>query len=535
MASGLARASALMASGTMVSRVLGFAKAILLGYAIGVTSSVSADAFNTGNFLPNTVYMLLLGGMLNAVLVPQIVRAAQQPDGGSGYINKVLTFVSASLLGLTILAMIAAPLLTFLFALDWGPEQLALATAFAYWCLPQIVFYGLYTVLGEVLNARRVFGPFTWAPVLNNVVSIAGILVFIALFGPDPTGARTPADWTPQAIALLAGSATLGVALQGFVLFISWKRAGIRYRPDFAWRGMGLGDTARLGGWTLATIVVMQIAGWVSTNVANSASGVGASTAAINYAWLMFMLPHSVLAVSIGTAYFTQLAEAGQSGRIDELRRDFSASGRLIALVMLFASAVLFAGAPYFARLLQVGASLEQVDQLALVLRAYVLGLAAYSFLFVLQRTFYALSDTRTPFLFTTVQSAVFALGALACLLLPKTVLAAGLAAMFALSTLLQVVLAAALLRRRIGRIDGRRIVRSLASSAPAAVLAGAAGLACVALVRGAVPDPGALLALVLASALGVAMGGVYAILLWALRSPDLRELSRVVRARLGR
>ena len=137
-----------------------------------------------------------MGGMLNAVLVPQIVKAARNPDGGSGYINKIMTLVSVALIVVTVIAMLAAPFLISLLAMDWPPAQLALATAFAYWCLPQIVFYGLYTVLGEVLNARSVFGPYTWAPVVNNIIGIAGIVVFIVMFGADGTGERTALDWT---------------------------------------------------------------------------------------------------------------------------------------------------------------------------------------------------------------------------------------------------------------------------------------------------------------------------------------------------
>ncbi|MFV0433931.1 MAG: murein biosynthesis integral membrane protein MurJ, partial [Leucobacter sp.] len=282
MAGNLMRASAVMASGTMVSRVLGLVKAILLAYAIGSVGSVSADAFQNGNLLPNTLYMILLGGMLNAVLVPQIVKAARNADGGAGYINKILTLISVGMFAITVLAMIAAPWIVWLTAVAWPPDQLALATAFAYWCLPQIVFYGLYTVLGEVLNARSVFGPFTWAPVLNNVIAIAGILVFIAMFGADPTGElRGVLDWNATSIVVLAGSATLGVIAQALILFWSWRRAGLRYRPDFKWRGMGLGRTARIAAWSLATITVMQLGGLVTNNVVATGSGEGPSTSAM--------------------------------------------------------------------------------------------------------------------------------------------------------------------------------------------------------------------------------------------------------------
>lgn len=514
-----------MASGTMVSRALGFVKAILLVYAIGQTASISADAFSNGNMLPNTLYMILMGGMLNAVLVPQIVAAAKSPDGGRGYINKVVTLVTVALLAVTAVAMLAVPLLVRLFALSWTDEQLALASAFAYWCVPQVVFYALYTVLGEVLNARSVFGPFTWAPVMNNIVSIVGILVFIAMFGPDPAGLRTATDWTPVGIAILAGSATLGVISQALILFVSWRRAGIRYRPDFTWRGMGLAKTGRIAGWSLATVIVLNLSGLVSSNVLATATGEGPANAAMTNAWLIFMLPHSVIAVSLATAYFTRLSEWGQNGRMAEFRADLSASVRQISLIMVLASVMILVTAPFISRVMQPGATDLQVDQFAIVLRCYMLGLALYSFLFVMQRAFYALSDTRTPFIFTTVQVVLLALLCLPVLLVSKDLTGAAYGVAWSLSILVQAVLATWLLRRRIGSLDGRRILTSIGRYVLAAVPAIAAGIGLAALATSLVPGYGILAAVGFAVIIAGIVSLVYAAALWLLRSPELRDV----------
>lgn len=529
------RASALMASGTMVSRILGLVKAVLLAYAIGSVGSVSADAFANGNLLPNTLYMILLGGMLNAVLVPQIVKAAQNPDGGSGYINKVLTLVSAVLFGITVVAMVLAPWIVWMTALAWSPEQLALATAFAYWCLPQIVFYGLYTVLGEVLNARSVFGPFTWAPVLNNVIGIAGIALFIAMFGADPEGTRTVFAWDPLSIGVLAGSATLGVIAQALILFWAWRRAGIRYRPDFAWRGMGLGQTARIASWSLATILVMQLGGFVTNNIVATGSGAGPSTGAMGNVWLVFMMPHSVLAVSLATAYFTRLSEWGQSGMMSEFRRDFSASARQIALVMVLASAVLLAAAPYVSRVMNFGATQLQVDQFSLALQAYLISLAAYSFLFVVQRAFYALSDTRTPFVFTTVQIVMVVVLSLFLLLAPDAIVGILFAVVWSFATIIEAVLATWLLRRRLGAIDGRRIATSLVRYLLAAVPAVLVGFAAVAWLNSWFGEPDALSAVAFAALVAVLVSAAYLLVLRLLRSPELAELTEFFARRIGR
>lgn len=537
MAAGLMRASAVMASGTMVSRILGLAKAMLLAIAIGSVGSTSADAFQNGNLLPNIVYMILLGGMLNAVLVPQIVKAAHNPDGGAAYINKILTLITVALVVITAIAMLFAPWIVRLTAVTWPDDQLALATAFAYWCLPQIVFYGLYTVLGEVLNARSVFGPFTWAPVLNNVIAIAGIVVFMLMYGSDPTGQlRSVVDWDALAIAVLAGSATLGVVAQGLILFVSWRRAGIRYRPDFVWRGVGLGRTAKIAVWSLATIVVMNLGGLITNNVVAIGSGAGPSTSAMGNVWLIFMMPHSVIAVSLATAYFTRLSEWGQTGRMAEFRADFSASARQISLVMMFAAVALFAAAPFVARIINISATELQVDQFALALQAYVLSLAAYSFLFVVQRSFYALSDTRTPFIFTTVQMGlVIVFSLLLPTFVPPAFIGMAYALVWSLATIVQAVLATLLLRRKIGSIDGLRITQSVVRFVLAAVPAVLIGMVTTGLLRGAVGEVNAVVAVFFAVIVAVVCGLVYLLCLRLLRSPELAELTGFVARKLGR
>ncbi|SDQ54801.1 murein biosynthesis integral membrane protein MurJ [Leucobacter chromiiresistens] len=536
MAAGLIRASAVMASGTIVSRVLGLAKAMLLAYAIGSVGARSADAFANGNLLPNTVYMILIGGVLNAVLVPQIVKAAQNSDGGAGYINKILTLVTTALVVITGLAMAAAPWIVRITVEGWGEDQLALATAFAYWCMPQVVFYGIYTVMGEVLNARSRFGPFTWAPVLNNLIAIGGILVFIAMFGADPEGRLAVTGWTPEMIAVLGGSATLGIVAQALILFVSWRNAGIRFRPDFAWRGVGLGHTARLATWTLAMVVVMQVGGIVTNRIVAIGSGEGPSTSAMQNVWLIFMMPHSVIAVSLATAYFTRLAEWGQSGRMTEFRSDLSASLRQIALVMVYAAVILVTAAPFVGRIINFGALPEQVDMFAEALVAYAASLAAYSFLFVVQRAFYALSDTRTPFVFTTIQMVlVMALSLLLPVLVAPRHIGVSFAVIWSFATIVEALIATWLLRRKIGSIDGRRVAQSLTKYLIAAVPALAVGLLATHLGRLIAPEFGVWQALPFAVVEAVVVGVVYLLVLRLLRSSEVSDIVGTLTRTLGR
>lgn len=531
---GMIRSSVIIASGTMVSRVLGLVKALLLAYAIGIKAS--GDAFGVGNQLPNTVYTILLGGMVTAVLVPQIVTHARGADGGAGYINKLVTLAIVALTGVTLLATLAAPVLVFVYAADWTGDQAALATAFAYFCLPQIFFYGLYAVVGEVLNARERFGPATWAPVANNVVAIGGLLAFIWLFGADPNGERLAGEWTPDAIAVLAGSATLGVAVQSLLLFLAWRGAGLRFRPDFRWRGMGLRRTAQIAGWSLASVVVTQLGGIATSNVAASASGVGPSISAAGIAWLTFMLPHSIIAISIATASFTRITEAVKSDAMDRYREQLSLAVRAILIAMVLAAVLLVVNAGHVSRVLLAGASEGDSDLfwLPILLIGYAIGLPLFSVVAMLVRGFYALDDTRTPFVLTLLQAVLVTAGTLGSLAMPAEWRTIGIAVSYSIATAIQAVLAMVILRRRTGAFDPREMGMAMLRSTAASVPAVALGLGALWLTRDVWP-PGALGALGGALVVSAIMTVVYLGVLRLFRSPEIGMLASALGGRFRR
>lgn len=241
----LARSSALMASGTFVSRLLGMVRVLLLAGAIGVLNAPAGNAWQTANTLPNTIYILLAGGVLNVVLVPALTRAmAMTPERGRDFTDRLITLALLGLFLITVVFTAGAALLTKLYALSWTGEQLALAIAFAYLCLPQIFFYGIYTLLGQILNAHEKFGWYMWAPVANNIVAIAGIILFTVMY-PEARHIG-PGSWTPDMIWLLAGTATLGVAVQAGVLLPPVWKSGFRYRPRW---GSAAWASAQPPGW----------------------------------------------------------------------------------------------------------------------------------------------------------------------------------------------------------------------------------------------------------------------------------------------
>ena len=532
-----------MASGTILSRVLGFARAVILAAAIGVTTN-AADAFGVANQLPNNVYAIIVGGVLNAVLVPQIVKARAHKDGGQGYIDRLLTFILTIFFAVSVLSTIAAPILVSIYTKDWSGPQLALATAFAYWCLPQLFFYGLYSLLGEVLNARSAFGPFMWAPVLNNIVGLVGLVAFIVIFGADPTGANAVETWSSDKIALLAGSATLGVASQAFILLFAWKRIGLKLSLNFKWRGFGLGPALKAASWSLGMVIVTQIGGLVQTIVASSTivsretNSAIAGVAAAGIAWLIFMLPHSVATVSIATAYFTKMAQHVHEGKMESFKKDFIAGMRAILVISVFATASLIVLAYPVARVF--AGEFPALVALGNVIIAMMLGLIPFSFVFMMQRAFFALEDTRSPFIFTVIQIGLHISGSIALsILAPAEWLVVGLALLTSGTVAIQATIAYLFLIGRIGafpstgfRLAGLKFVLSGALSGIAGygMVEALGGIRAGSFVIDKVLSAGLSMALV-----GFVMFGVYVIALKISRAPEIDAVLAGLRGILRR
>ena len=537
----LGRASLFLASGTVVSRILGFISAVILARTIGVVGA-GADTFALANQLPNNIYAIVAGGVLSAVLIPHIVKAGLDKDGGQSFVNKIVTLGFVIFLAVAVLATLLAPALVALYAQQGGdgargfsPEEMALATAFAYWCLPQVLFYALYSLFSEVLNARKVFGPFTWAPALNNIVSMTGLLIFSILFPSANTGQAL--NWTASMVTVLAGFATAGVASQAFILLLFWKRAGLNFQLDFRWRGVGLGRTGRAVSWMFGMIVVAQLAGIVQANVASLAAGGDApSLAILRFSWLIFMLPHSVVAVSLATTYFTRMAGHYRDGKIDLVREDFRDSVARIGLFMVLALVGLVVVALPFAR--QFTTSVELAQAMALIITLYALGLVPFSLLFLVQRVFYALEDTRTPFFLQVFHAVIFVSLALVSSTLPISMIAAGLALSATIATTAQTLVALLVLRKKLGGLKLRSLAGAFAqyalASAPAAVVGIAVLLAFGAGAPGSLLLSSAVISGLAMAAITVVMVVVYLGVLVALKNPDAAAVVNPILRRLS-
>ncbi|MFE1688623.1 murein biosynthesis integral membrane protein MurJ [Streptomyces albidoflavus] len=484
---GLARSSLLMAVGTVVSRATGLIRQVLQAAALG--TGLLASTYNTANTVPTSLYTLLIGGALNAVLVPQLVRArATEPDGGRAYEQRLVTLVVCVLGMGTALAVWAAPEIVGLYMRDTpgSHEAFELTVTFAQFLLPQIFFYGLFGIYGQVLNAREKFGAMMWTPVLNNVVLVA---MFAAYLGLMVAPGRVE-DITADQVRLLGIGTTAGVALQALALVPFARAAGFRFRPRFDWRGTGLGRSVHAAKWTLLFVLANQVALTVVTHFANAADQelpeAGAGYTAYMYAQTIWLLPQSIVTVSLVTALLPRMSRAVADGRVGDLRADLTRGLRISGVVIVPTAFLFLALGPQIAALLFAhgAADAASVRPLGQMLQAFGPGLIAFSAQYLLLRGFYAFEDTRTPFFMAAWVAGVDIALASAChLLLPARWAVVGMAGAYTLSYLAGLALTARLLRRRLGgRIGtgglGRAYGKVLCAAVPAAGLGWAAARA---------------------------------------------------------
>ncbi|MBK1784583.1 murein biosynthesis integral membrane protein MurJ [Prauserella cavernicola] len=400
-APSLARASGRMAIATLTSRITGFAWKVMLAWV--ATLGVLYDSFTVANTLPLIINELLLGGVLTSVVVPLLVRSQDDKDGGESYTQRLLT-MAVTILGVgTVLSVAAAPWLTSLLMDDTGEANPQLATWFAYLLLPGLLFYGLFAVLSAILNAKQIFGPAQWAPVINNLVIFATIGAF-ALVPGDPTIIPTEMS-DPKVLVLGVGVLTAMVA-QAMFLLPALRRSGFRFK----WR-WGLDERLKeFGGlalWILGYVVVSQIGMVVNTRVLTAGAAGGPSI--YSNAWLLFQLPYGVIGVSLLTALMPKMSRAAADNDFRRLIGDLSYGSRLTTLLLLPVSAVMaVAGTSIGIALFALGkGSVDDAQRLGQALAVSAFGLLPYALVMLQMRVFYAMKDSRTPTLIMVVMTAV--------------------------------------------------------------------------------------------------------------------------------
>lgn len=540
----LLRSSAVMAIGTLVSRLTGFLRSLVLVWALGTV--LFADSFNLANTIPTSLYVLVAGGALNAVFVPQLVRAMRNDaDGGEAFGQRLITLVALVLLGVTIISVIAAPWVVRAYA---NTELLAprnhayfeVAVTLARYCLPQILFYGLFVLFGQVLNARGRFGPMMWAPILNNLISIAVFATFIVV-----ADGITPGEVTSGQRALLGIGTTAGIVAQALCLIPVLRRAGFRLRPRLDLRGAGLGKSGKLAMWTLGFVLINQA--WFLT-ATRLTTGVGAQAHAelgndVGYgltpylnAYLILMLPHAVIAVSIVTALLPRMSRSAAAGAIEEVRGDLAHGLRLVVVAIMPAAAAMFVLGPdltvgLFAHSDHV--SVESARVMGFILMGFAPGLIGFCSHYVTLRGFYAYENTRTPmFVQAVVVCVAIVLAVTAYATLPIAWKTVGIAAAYATGYWAGFSVNLTLLRRRLGRIHGGELGRTYLRALVAVAIPAAAAYA---VDRGLVSvlGPGSWSALLAVLVAGVVLVLGYVLLARRLRIDEIAEVIDLVAARL--
>jgi putative peptidoglycan lipid II flippase len=464
---GLLKTSAIMALGTVASRLLGFVRNAVIVIALG--TGPLGDVYNVANTFPNVVYDLLLGGILTAVHVPMLVRALEKDRAyGEEYEARLLTIVLGGLLALTAIAMLCAPLLVDLYASGFTPDQHKLAVIFALFFLPQIFFYGVGALAGASLNARGSFSAPMWAPVLNSVVVIVVGGAFLFVAGPGVT----PGGISSGEITLLAGGTTLGIVVQTIAMWPSLRRVGFRYRPRFDFRREELAPVGGMALWTLLYVAIMQVGFVVNTNIAVRAGvrgerehlGYGVGLTPWNNAYLLFQLPYAIVGVSVMTALLPRMSRHASESRFDLVREDLSSGLNLSSVIIVPSAALLFALSPELVTAFFAHGSTHLADGLMIanVVQAFALALVPFAVFQLLLRVFYALADTRTPALIAIGNIVIsITLALIGYATLPTDMVVEGIAIALGISWMAGCVMAGLILRRRLEGLDAGRMVRT--------------------------------------------------------------------------
>ena len=460
------KSSAIMAVGTIFSRITGLGRNLLLVAALG--TAIIGDTFQVANTIPTVVYILVAGGALNAVFVPQIVREMKKPDGGNAFVSQLATATFTILAIATAIGVLAAPLVVRLYAAKFGGSGLEtefeLTVLFTRYCLPQILFLGLFTLFGQIANARGSFGPMMWAPILNNLVVIGVLIGFIAIAPNAQDGVISTSAKT-----LLGLGTTFGAFVQAAILIPVIVKSGVRLRPNFHWSS--LGKSAHLAKWTMIFVLINQAGFVVIVNLATAASvrakesgiDVGVGFTPYQNAHFIFLLPHSIIAVSLVTALLPRISRLAADTQISNVRDEIQQTLlNLYSLIIPAAFAMLFLGQP-IAHLIFAGSNSADASQIGMILSGFALGLIPFCSSYVMLRGFYAFEDTKTPAAITLLMNIVTILCAtISYFVLPIRFITVGIAVSFGIGYLSSSLLARFLLSKRIGLLSIRKELLSI-------------------------------------------------------------------------
>ncbi|MBV8993479.1 MAG: murein biosynthesis integral membrane protein MurJ [Pseudonocardiales bacterium] len=511
----LAAATRTMAVATLVSRITGFLRQLALAAVLGL--GVVNDSYTVSNTLPAMLYEILLGGVLTSVIVPLLVRAAKEdPDRGEAYVQRLVTVAFVALSAASVLAVVAAPFLAVLFLGTGEDANPQLATVFGYLLLPLILFYGLSGLFGAILNARSVFGPPAWAPVLNNVIVLVSLGVYALVPGEISVN---PARLSDPKLLVLGLGTTAGIVAQALVQLPGLRRAGFHFGWRWGWDSR-LTQASGMAAWFVVYVLVGQLGFVVTTR--SAAQGDPGGVVIYSLVWLLLQLPYGVLGYSLLTAIMPRMSAAAADADWRGVVEHLSVGSRYLIVVLVPITVVFtLAGEPIGVALFSLGKAGSNAERLGAALAVSAFGLLPYAVTMLQLRVFYSMADARTPTMINAIMVAVKLPLLLACpVFLDDADVVLGLTAANSLSLVVGAMVGQTWLRRRLGRVETKRSLITFRNC-----------------VIGAVPAVGAVLALRAATdwdgvsgawldlvSTTLIVGVVMGIALLILRTPELTE-----------
>jgi putative peptidoglycan lipid II flippase len=394
----LLRASSVMAVGTIASRVTGLIRNLLLVALLG--TAILGDTYNVANTMPNILYNLLIGGALTAVFVPQIVRSLRDSDQGAAFISRLFTVTVTFLLLLTIIGIVFAPVIVNLYAPEfYNRPEFDITVTFMRYCLPQIFFLGLFALLGQIANAKGKFGPMMWAPVINNLIAILLFSWFLVNRQDLSLGNISQTD-----ITWLGLGTTAGYLAQALILLPVVIKSGVKLTLRFDWHNSQIIKSFRLASWSFLYAMISQVSYLVTVSIATSAAvktqvlgdSTGVGFTPYSNAYLILILPHSIITVSVVTALLPRLSNYVIDNKHDELTNSLVKAIRLIGIFTVPAALMFLAFGQLVANTLYFGISNADANYLGLTLSAFALGLIPVSINLVLLRGLNAFENLKS-------------------------------------------------------------------------------------------------------------------------------------------
>ncbi|WP_288865857.1 murein biosynthesis integral membrane protein MurJ, partial [uncultured Corynebacterium sp.] len=462
------RATGSMAIATLISRVTGFIRTVLIGAALG---EVVAASFNTANTLPNLITEIVLGSVLTALVVPVLVRAEKEDaDHGAAFIRRLFTLTLTLMTVVTLVAVTTAPLLTRMMMDEDSKGNLVQTTSFAYLVLPQIFFYGMFSLFMAILNTKEHFRPGAWAPVANNVVSIAVLVAYMAL--PGQLNPAAPTSISNPHVLLLGLGTTAGVVVQCLIMLPALRKLGIDLRP--LW---GIDERLKqFGGMALAIVTyvaISQLGYIITTRIAFNADA--AAQFIYQQHWMLLQMPYGIIGVTLLTAIMPRMSRNAADGDDEAVVADLTMGTKLTFIALIPIIIFMTALGPDIAHALFAYGSFspEAANTLGLTISASSFTLIPYALVMLHLRVFYAREEAWTPtFIIAGITGTKVLLSALAPHIArePSHVVVL-LGAANGFGFVAGALIGALLLRRKLGTLRARDVLRTSAWAAGAAVV----------------------------------------------------------------